>query len=161
MASVVRLLPLSTVRRIPLLLGSCTSIKQLQMKMTQIAVMPQGGWVGEGGSYSIRVRAVPARVYFCPPVTHKIHLRIKNQNASAWFILRISAPQPLWEGLAYFEMVQQIFSDCKRRSDHHFRDVLRTRTQSQTVGLRCETTAGGPTRHASTLRVLSWTFMMG
>lgn len=45
-------------------------------------------------------------------------------------------------------MVQQIFSDCKRRSDHHFRDVLRTKTQSETVGLTRETKGGGayPTR---------------
>lgn len=62
---------------------------------------------------------------------------------------------------AYFEMVQQIFSDCKRRSDHHFRDVLRTRAQSHTVGLTRETKGGGPTRHARTLSVLSWTFIMG
>lgn len=43
MASVVRPFPLSTVRRIPLLLGSCTPIKQLQMKMTQVTVMHPGG----------------------------------------------------------------------------------------------------------------------
>lgn len=52
MASVVRLFPLSTVRRIPLLLGSCALIKQVRMKMTQVTVMHQcvgGGGDGGGG----------------------------------------------------------------------------------------------------------------
>lgn len=47
------------------------------------------------------------------------------------------------ESFTYFEMVQQIFSDRKRRSDHHLRDVLRTRPQSETVGFTCETEEEG------------------
>lgn len=34
------------------------------------------GW----GSYSIRVRSIPARVYFCPPMTNKIHLWKKKKT---------------------------------------------------------------------------------
>lgn len=48
-------------------------------------------WLGKwGGSYSIRVGSVPARVDFCPPVTYKIHLQIKNKNLSAGFIVTLS-----------------------------------------------------------------------
>lgn len=46
MASVVRPFPLSTIRRIPLLRGSWTSIKQAQVKTSQIAVMHQGWGMG-------------------------------------------------------------------------------------------------------------------
>lgn len=62
MASVVRLFPLSTVRRIPLLLGSCTSIKQPQVKTAQITVMNQGG-SGWGGflQHTGQIRPCPGR----------------------------------------------------------------------------------------------------
>lgn len=40
-------------------------------------------------------------------------------------------------------MVQQVFGDSERRSDHHFRDVLRTRGRSQAAGGTCQTKGGG------------------
>lgn len=50
MASVVRLFPLSTIRRIPLLLGSWTSIRQGPMKTSQITIMHLGGVLTAYGS---------------------------------------------------------------------------------------------------------------
>ena len=81
MASVVRLFPLSTVRRIPFLLGSCVWIKHEQINVIYHPWGLQYFTEAEcSESYSIRVGSVLVRIYFCLSVAYKIHLGIKRPS---------------------------------------------------------------------------------
>lgn len=76
--------------------------------------------------YSVRVGSILVRIYFCLPMTHQIHLRVKQNEdmpfsySQIWWILTFGCE----ECLSYLEMIQQISGDRKRSTNHHLWYIL-------------------------------------
>lgn len=71
-----------------------TSPNECDSSSLRITVLHKGGECLE--SYSIRVRSVLVRIYFCLPMTYKIHLWIKRCAVLSFLIVG-NTIIPLWE----------------------------------------------------------------
>lgn len=124
-ASVVRLFPLSTVRRIPFLLGSCVRWKHHKMSLIyHLSVLHRKEEDRAFEAVQHKGRIHPCQDIFLsshdtqdPPTDKKISCFILSRCGACYDLVVRDAETNL-------EMVQQISGDCKRSTNHHFWNVL-------------------------------------
>lgn len=73
-------------------------------------------------THRIRIRPILVWKHFCLAMTHQAHLQRRAKENGSFFSW--SEPTERTSFFTHLKMIQQVFADCIRRTDHHLRHVL-------------------------------------